>query len=433
MTIPIARYQQRRQRLQSSLPNDGIFVIHSGSLCTRNNDCDYEYRPHSSFLYLTGYKEPDAYLVITKTESILFNLPKDPQKELWDGFRHGVQGALETFGFDRAFPLTDLDEELLTLMDGKETVYCLFSDDALQEKLLTHQKDLVRRQRQGAQAPIQLSDITSTIAEMRLIKDEDEIRVMEQAAQISVQAHIKAMQTVQPNSYEYELEAELNYTFMKSGARTPAYSNIVASGANACILHYIENNCQIHDGDLILIDAGCELDGYASDITRTFPANGKFTEPQAALYDLVLAAQKASIDVVKVGAKYTDFHDATVRVLTKGLLQLGLLQGELETLIADGAYRDFYMHNTGHWLGLDVHDIGAYKINGESRELQAGMVVTVEPGLYVAKDNMNVDEKWRGIGIRIEDDVLVTPEGPYVLTHGLVRERQDVEALISDC
>ena len=431
MNLPMVRYQQRRHTLQKTLPKDAVVVLRAGSLCTRNNDCDYEFRPHSSFLYLTGYNEADAYLVITHDQSILFNLPKDPERELWDGFRYGVEGAIENFGFDNAFALADLDEQLLILLNGRNTIYSLFEDQQLHEQLLSWQKTLVSRQRHGAQAPVQLHDLTDTLAEMRLIKDEDEIKLMERAAQISVQAHTKAMQVVKVGFYEYELEAEINYTFMKSGARTPAYTNIVAAGANACTLHYIQNNALIHDGDLVLIDAGCELNGYASDITRTFPANGKFSQPQAALYNVVLAAQKAAIDAVQVGAKYTDFHDVAVSVLTKGLLTLGLLEGDLETLIENKSYRDFYMHNTGHWLGLDVHDIGAYKLNGESRPLQAGMVVTVEPGLYIAKNNLNVAEQWRGIGIRIEDDVLVTADGPYILTHGLAREIDEIEALIA--
>ncbi len=337
MNLPITRYQQRRHSLQKTLPQDAVVVLRAGSLCTRNSDCDYEFRPHSSFLYLTGYNEPDAYLVITHHQSILFNLPKNPEKELWDGFRYGVQGAIEDFGFDSAFALDELDEQLLTVLDGCKTIYSLFDDQQLNEQLQSWQQTLVRRQRQGAQAPVQLHDITNKLAEMRLIKDEDEIKLMERAAQISVQAHTNAIKSVKVGSYEYELEAEIDYTFMKSGARTPAYTNIVASGANACTLHYIQNNALIQDGDLVLIDAGCELQGYASDITRTFPANGKFSPPQAALYEVVLAAQKAAIDSIQVGAKYTDFHDVAVGVLTQGLLTLGLLKGELETLIENKA------------------------------------------------------------------------------------------------
>lgn len=430
MNLPIVNFQARRQLLQAKLPEGFVAIVRAGELCTRNSDCDFEFRPNSHFFYLTGYAEPGAYVLINKTQSILFNLPKDPEKEQWDGFRHGVQGAVENFAFDKAFPLEDMDEQITNLLDGSQSVWFDFSDDVLQQQIVNWQQSLAKKVRQGAQAPAQFNQLASLLGEMRLVKDAEEIVLMEKAAQISVKAHQLAMQAVKPGMKEYELEAELNYCFMKSGSRTPAYNNIVASGSNACTLHYIENNAEIKDGDLVLIDAGCELGFYASDITRTFPANGKFSEPQAALYNLVLKAQKEAIDAVVVGAKYTDFHDVAVRVLSQGLIELGLLQGELESVIEDKTYRDFYMHNTGHWIGMDVHDVGAYKIEAESRPLVPGMVVTVEPGLYVSKDNMQVDEKWRGIGIRIEDDVLVSESGPVILTHGLARDIEEIEALM---
>lgn len=430
MNLPIVNFQARRQLLQAKLPEGFVAIVRAGELCTRNSDCDFEFRPNSHFFYLTGYAEPGAYVLINKTQSILFNLPKDPEKEQWDGFRHGVQGAVESFAFDKAFPLEDMDEQITNLLDGCQSVWFDFSDDVLQQQIVNWQQSLAKKVRQGAQAPAQFNQLASLLGEMRLVKDAEEIVLMEKAAQISVKAHQLAMQAVKPGMKEYELEAELNYCFMKSGSRTPAYNNIVASGSNACTLHYIENNAEIKDGDLVLIDAGCELGFYASDITRTFPANGKFSEPQAALYNLVLKAQKEAIDAVVVGAKYTDFHDVAVRVLSQGLIELGLLQGELESVIEDKTYRDFYMHNTGHWIGMDVHDVGAYKIEAESRPLVPGMVVTVEPGLYVSKDNMQVDEKWRGIGIRIEDDVLVSESGPVILTHGLARDIEEIEALM---
>lgn len=430
MNLPIANFQARRQLLQAKLPEGFVAIVRAGELCARNSDCDFEFRPNSHFFYLTGYAEPGAYVLINKTQSILFNLPKDPEKEQWDGFRHGVQGAVENFAFDKAFPLEEIDEQITSLLDGCQSVWFDFSDDVLQQQIVSWQQTLTKKVRQGAKAPAQFNQLASLLGEMRLIKDAEEIALMEKAAQISVKAHQLAMQRVKPGMKEYELEAELNYCFMKSGSRTPAYNNIVASGSNACTLHYIENNAEIQDGDLVLIDAGCELGFYASDITRTFPANGKFSEPQAALYNLVLKAQKEAIDAVVVGSKYTDFHDVAVRVLSQGLIELGLLQGELESVIEDKAYRDFYMHNTGHWIGMDVHDVGAYKVEGESRPLSPGMVVTVEPGLYVSKDNMQVDEKWRGIGIRIEDDVLVSESGPVILTHGLARNIDEIETLM---
>lgn len=431
MNLPIANYQTRRQHLQSKLPEGFVAIVRSGDLCARNSDCDFEFRPNSHFFYLTGYREPSAYVLINKTQSILFNLPKDPEKEQWDGFRYGIQGAIENFAFDKAFAVGEMDEQVINLLDGCQSVWFDFSDDTLQQQIVGWQQALAKKVRQGAQAPMQFNQLANLLGEMRLIKDAQEIELMEKAAQISVKAHTIAMQTVSPGMKEYELEAELNYCFMKSGSRTPAYNNIVATGSNACTLHYVENNDLIKDGDLILIDAGCELGFYASDITRTFPANGTFSEPQAALYNLVLKAQKEAIKTVIVGAKYTDFHDVAVRVLTQGLIELGLLQGELDSLIQDKAFRDFYMHNTGHWIGMDVHDVGAYKLGDESRPLVPGMVVTVEPGLYVAKDNMKVDAKWRGIGIRIEDDVLVSESGPVILTHGLVREVDEIEALMA--
>lgn len=425
-------YRARRQRLMSNLGNKGVVVIRSGELCTRNNDCDYEFRPHSSFFYLTGFFEPSAMLfILPNGESHMAVLPKDPEREQWDGFRHGVSGAVREFGMDQAVELDELDDMALELLDGADQVAVLFDDEFLRDQVLAWRDALAAKARSGAVAPVGLVDLSDTLHEMRLIKDDAEIAVMEKAAQISVQAHIQAMKTVRPDMMEYQLEAELNYTFMKQGARVPAYNNIVASGSNACVLHYIKNDEQIKDGDLILIDAGCELGCYASDITRTFPANGKFSEPQALLYQLVLDAYYAGLEHMTVGSPYEAFHNAAVAVLTNGLVRLGLLQGDVEELIKNKAYRDFYMHNTGHWLGLDVHDCGHYKVAGQSRPLQAGMVITLEPGLYISPDNENVAPKWRGIGIRIEDDILIREAGPYVLTHGLAKEIDEIEALMA--
>ncbi|GAB3486028.1 aminopeptidase P N-terminal domain-containing protein [Marinomonas epiphytica] len=432
MKIDKQIYVARRQRLMQSFGDNTLVVIRTGELSTRNNDCDYEFRPNSSFYYLTGYPEPSAYAFIYGAgEMTLVNLPKDPEKEQWDGFRYGQQGALDEFAANRAEPLDKLVDVALEQLDGVEQVAYLFEDNLLRDQLARWRSEVSRKTRLGAQPPESYVDLSTPVAEMRLRKDSHEIALMEQAAQISVDAHKRAMQTVKPGMAEYQLEAELNYTFMKSGARTPAYSNIVASGANACILHYIKNDDTIQDGDLVLIDAGAELGCYAADITRTFPANGRFSQPQAALYQVVLDAYHAGLTKLVVGAAYEDFHNAAVRVITAGLIEHGLLQGELEDLIERKAYRDFYMHNTGHWLGLDVHDCGAYKLAGQSRPLEAGMVLTIEPGLYVAADNEKVDAKWRGIGIRIEDDVLIQEQGPYVLTHGLAKEIADIEALMA--
>lgn len=432
MKIESQTYQARRERLIQSLPDNTVAIVRTGDLCTRNNDCEYEFRPNSRFFYLTGFPEPSAYALINgKGETLLATLPKDPEKEQWEGFRYGVDGTINTFGVQEAVPLDELDKVALSWLDGAQQVAFAFDDDGLRQQVLGWRDSLAARARAGAVAPTQLVDLSPVVAEMRLRKDAEEIALMEKAAQISVAAHKQAMLTVRPGMKEYELEAELNYVFMKSGSRQPAYNNIVASGSNACVLHYIKNDDTIDDGDLVLIDAGAEFGCYAGDITRTFPANGKFSEPQAALYQVVLDSHTAGMKELRVGMPYEACHNAAVRVLTQGLVSLGLLTGDVDSLIESKAYRDFYMHNTGHWLGLDVHDCGAYRVDGASRPLEAGMVLTIEPGLYVSLDNESVDEKWRGIGIRIEDDVLIRADGPYVLTHGLPRDIAEIEAFMA--
>ncbi len=424
-------YQSRRNQLMESVTQGSVVVLRTGGLCTRNNDCEYEFRPNSNFFYLSGFPESDAYLMIDgHGRSHLFSLPKDMEKEQWEGFRYGDDAA-EEFGIDEVKTLASLDESALAMLDGADKIVFPFADEIVRDKVNSWRSTLVKRARAGAIAPAAFQDLAPILAEMRVIKSEEEISLMEKAAQISVLAHRAAMRIVQPNMMEYQLEAELNYQFMKSGSRQLAYNNIVASGSNACTLHYISNQDEIRNGELILIDAGCELGFYASDITRTFPANGQFNDAQAALYQVVLDAYYAGFEKLRVGEAYESSHNAAVEVITAGLLKLGLLKGELSSLIESKAYRDFYMHNTGHWIGLDVHDVGAYKIDGKSRPLQAGMVLTLEPGIYVSKDNMNVESKWRGIGIRIEDDIVITDTEPYVLTHGLPKEIADIEALMS--
>lgn len=433
MKIATQTYQARRERLMQSLPENSVVVVRTGELATRNNDCEYEFRPHSSFFYLTGFPEPSAYAIISGSGKMtLVTLPKDPEREQWDGFRFGSEGAIANFGANDAAPLEELDKVAFAALDGAEHVVYLFNDDVLREKIAGWRDAIAARVRIGAVAPASFIDLSPQVAEMRLHKDAEEIAIMEAAAQISVEAHKQAMRSVRPGMYEYQLEAELNYVFMKSGARQPAYNNIVASGSNACVLHYIKNDEEIDEGDLILIDAGAEFGGYAADITRTFPASGKFSGPQAALYQVVLDAYHAGMKELNVGTPYEACHNAAVRTLTQGLVDHGLLTGDVDFLIESKAYRDFYMHNTGHWLGLDVHDCGAYKLAGESRLLEDGMVLTIEPGLYVSADNESVDAKWRGIGIRIEDDVLIRADGPYVLTHGLPKEIADIEALMAE-
>ena len=433
MKIDTQIYQARRERLMQSLPENSVVIIRTGELSTRNNDCEYEFRPHSSFFYLTGFPEPSAYAIIQgRGEMTLVTLPKDPEREQWDGFRFGSEGAIAHFGATKASVLAELDSVTFAALDGAAHVVYLFNDTILREKIASWRDAIAAKVRMGASAPTSFMDLTPVVSEMRLRKGAEEIAIMEAAAQISVEAHKQAMRAVRPGMREYQLEAELNYVFMRSGARQPAYNNIVASGHNACVLHYIKNDEVIDDGDLILIDAGAELGCYAADITRTFPANGKFSEPQAALYQVVLDAYHAGMKELTVGTPYEACHNAAVRTLTEGLVAHGLLVGDVNFLIESKAYRDFYMHNTGHWLGLDVHDCGAYKIAGESRLLEEGMVLTIEPGLYVSADNQAVDAKWRGIGIRIEDDVLIRADGPYVLTHGLPKEIKDIEALMAE-
>ena len=433
MKIDTQTYQARRERLMQSLPENSVVVLRTGELATRNNDCEYEFRPHSSFFYLTGFPEPSAFAIIHgRGDMTLVTLPKDPEREQWDGFRFGSEGAIANFGASDAAPLEELDKVAFAALDGAEHLVYLFNDDVLREKIAGWRDSVAAKTRMGAAAPTSFIDLAPVVSEMRLRKDAEEIAIMEAAAQISVEAHKQAMRSVRPGMNEYQLEAELNYVFMKSGARQPAYNNIVASGSNACVLHYIKNDEVIEDGDLILIDAGAELGCYAADITRTFPASGKFSEPQAALYQVVLDAYHAGMSELNVGTPYEACHNAAVRTLTEGLVTHGLLVGDVDFLIESKAYRDFYMHNTGHWLGLDVHDCGAYKIAGESRLLEEGMVLTIEPGLYVSADNESVDAKWRGIGIRIEDDVLIRADGPYVLTHGLPKEIADIEALMAE-
>lgn len=433
MDIETQNYQARRERLAKTLPKNSVVVIRAGDLCTRNNDCEYEFRPHSSFFYLSGFPEPEAYLFVKGDgRSTLITLPRDPEREQWDGFRYGAEGAVNLFGVDDAKPLDELDDVALTMLDGADQVVFLFDDAHLRDQVMDWRDQLSARARAGAVSPKHLVDLSPIVSEMRLHKDDSEIATMEAAAQISVEAHKQAMLSVRPGMKEYQLEAELNYVFMKAGARQPAYNNIVASGSNACVLHYIKNDDTIKDGDLVLIDAGAELGCYAADITRTFPANGRFSDAQAALYQLVLDAYHSGLKELRVGVPYESYHNAAVRTLTEGLVSLGLLKGEVDSLIESKAYRAFYMHNTGHWLGLDVHDCGAYKIHGESRLLEEGMVLTIEPGLYVSSDDTSVDEKWRGIGIRIEDDIHIRADGPYVLTHGLPKEIHEIEALMAE-
>jgi Xaa-Pro aminopeptidase len=423
-------FAARRARLCERMQPGAVAILPTAPEVPRNSDSDYPYRHDSYFYYLTGFTEPDSVLVLvaaqgaTPSQAILFCRDKNPEREIWDGFRHGPEGARAAFGLDAAFPIDELDTEMARLLaNAPAAYYALGHNAALDLQMKTWLGSVRRQARSGVTAPTVAHDLLALLDEMRLFKDDGEQALMLRAATISGQAHARAMRASRPGMYEYEIEAELLHEFRRNGAQFPAYTPIVAAGANACVLHYNVNNAQSRDGDLILIDAGCELDSYAADITRTYPVNGRFSEPQKVLYELVLAAQAAALAQVKPGAIYTGIHDAAVRVLAQGMLDTGLLDkakfGNVDDVIAERAHQQFYMHGTGHWLGLDVHDTGAYRdVHAEgkpSRALQAGMALTVEPGIYV-RPAEGVPEQFWNIGIRIEDDVLVSASGHSILS-----------------
>jgi Xaa-Pro aminopeptidase len=415
--------------------DDAILVLAAAPERIRSRDTHYPYRQDSDFWYLTGFAEPEAVLVLVPGrkhgEALLFCRERDPEREAWDGPRLGPEGAVESLGMDDAYPIDDLDEILPGLLEGRSRVYYHFGRDTDFDLKLIGWLNQVRAQvRLGAQPPHEFLELGHLLDELRLFKSKEEIRLMQRAADISVAAHEAAMRAARPGVHEYELQAELERVFRLSNAE-PAYASIVGAGANACVLHYRANDAQAKDGDLVLIDAGAEYRGYAADITRTFPVSGRFTREQRALHDLVGAAQAAALAQAKPGMPYEAGHNAAVATLTEGLLKLGLLKGKLEKNIAEGSYKRFYRHKTGHWLGLDVHDVGDYRIDGESRLLEPGMVFTIEPGLYIAPDDKVVDAKWRGIGIRTEDDVLITKDGHRVLTAKLARSADEIEALMA--
>ncbi|MCG6975361.1 MAG: Xaa-Pro aminopeptidase [Acidiferrobacterales bacterium] len=413
----------------------GVAIIPTAPVQIRNRDVDYQFRPDSDFFYLTHFPEPEAVLVLVpdrpQGEYILFCRERDPEKEIWDGYRAGIDGACEQYGADDAFPIDDIDEILPGLLENRDKVFCNMGRyPDFDKRLMGWVNDVRAKSRNGVHAPGEFVDLDHIVHEMRLFKRVDEVRTMRRAAKISSQAHIRAMQACKPGMYEYQVEAELLHEFRRNGSQYPAYPSIVGSGANGCILHYIENNAQMKDGDLLLIDAGCELDGYASDITRTFPVNGKFSPEQKAIYEIVLAAQHAAIEQVQPGNHWNDPHEAAVKVLVDGLLDLKLLKGKADDIIEKQEYRKFYMHRTGHWLGMDVHDVGDYKVDGIWRLLEPGLVLTVEPGLYIAEGQKGVDKRWWNIGIRIEDDVLVTKSGNEILSIDAPKAIDDIEAVM---
>ena len=439
----ISRFQARRDQLLAWMRSQGggIAVLCTAPERARNRDNHYVYRHDSDFFYLTGFNEANAWLVLIaddQNQSILFCEGKNVEMELWNGVRWGPVAAAEHFGFDRAEDVTTLDEKATELMLGQTRLFTTMSRPATADLLPTVQTWVTQAaaQTRGQRAtPHQWLDLSEVLAEMRLIKDAGEQQTMRAAGKISSQGHVRAMQAAQPGKHEFELEAELLYTFRKHGAQAVAYNSIVAAGSNACILHHAAGNRIMREGDLVLIDAGCELDGYASDITRTFPANGRFSGPQRALYDIVQAAQQAAIDCTNPTHHWNAGHDAAVRILTQGLLDEGLLQGSLEHALESSAYKPFYMHRTGHWLGMDVHDVGSYRTPPAStvdrpwRMLEPGMVLTIEPGLYV-RPAENIPEKFWNIGIRIEDDAIVTDQGCELITRDVPVAADEIEALM---
>ena len=429
--IPISRYQRRRAQLAKAMRN-GIAIVPTAMERARNRDTQYLYRFDSYFYYLTGFAEPEAVAVIVAGKSpktILFCREKDLAREIWDGYRYGPKAAQKTFAFDEAYPIGKLDEMMPKLIADQPALHFPLGADSTGDARVVGWINQVKAQvRSGIAAPTEIQDVCTLLDEMRLLKDADEIKTMRSAAAIASDAHRRAMQTTQPGMMEYQVEAELAHEFRRRGSQAPAYTSIVAGGANACVLHYVENKDPLNDGDLLLIDAGCELNGYASDITRTFPVNGKFSAVQRDVYELVLAAQAKAIDAVKPGAAFEAYHDAAVRVLVRGMIDFKLCNGSVDKVIESGDYRPFYMHRTGHWLGLDVHDAGDYKKNGKSAKLAPGMVLTVEPGCYI-RPAKNVPKAFWNIGIRIEDDVLVTKSGRDVLTNPPKTVR-DIEAVM---
>ena len=415
--------------------DDGIAILTTAHHQPRNGDTFYPYRPDSDFYYLTHFPEPEAVAVLAPGrpdgEFLLFCREKDPAKELWDGRRAGIEGAMETYGADQAFPIGDLEGCLPELLDNRDKVYTMMGRYPEFDTELIRSINAVRgRIRSGAHAPGEYIDLRHLLHEMRLIKKKDEVKLLHAAGKLAAAGHTRAMRFTAPGKFEYQVQAELECEFHLGGSPCTAYPSIVAGGENACILHYTDNNCQLKDGDLLLIDAGAELDCYASDITRTFPVNGRFSAEQKAVYEIVLEAQKAAIDAVAPDLSVIQYHDTAVRVITEGLVDLGLLKGNVDTLVETQGYRPFYMHRTGHWLGMDVHDVGDYKIEDEWRILEPGMVLTVEPGIYISPAT-GVDEKWHHIGIRIEDDVHVKKKGNAVLTGNVPKEVEDIEALMA--
>lgn len=431
MVIERTEFKRRRRLLMQLAGRDAAVVVPAAPERVRNNDAHYPYRQDSDLVYLSGFHEPEAVLVLVPGraagQSILFCRERDLERERWDGPRLGPERATRALGVDDAFPITDIDEILPNLIEGRDKVYYPFGRDPEFDLRVLGWINFLRSQvRRGARPPQSLVALGHVLNDQRLIKSPRELQLMQQSADIAARAHNRVLDLLKPGLMEYQIEAELLHTFREQRA-VPAYESIVAAGGNACILHYRSNNAELRPGDLLLVDAGAEFECYASDITRTWPISGRFSPPQRAIYDLVLKAQRAAIDAAQVGRVWTDIHDAALQVIVRGLVKLGLLKGSVAKIIKEERYKEFFPHKSGHWLGLDVHDVGEYRIDGLPRVLEPGMVLTVEPGIYISPRNKDVDAVWRGIGVRIEDDIVVSNEGPVDLTAGVTKDPDEIE------
>ncbi|MFT7520927.1 MAG: Xaa-Pro aminopeptidase [Kiritimatiellia bacterium] len=429
---PVLDFEDHRERLLQQLGSDEALLIFGGHHHLRNGDAEYRYRPNSDLYWLTGWPDPDVALFVKHGDHPfqLFVQPKNEAMEIWTGFRPGPQGAVEQYGADAAHDIGELADHLIEALQGVRVLHYAFAEDADNDRMLTAaiRKASRKARKTKATTPAIFHHPSVTLHELRLHKADDEVQVMKEAARITTLAHKASMSLAAPGVGEWELDALIEYTFKREGANGPAYTNIVAGGANACVLHYITNDRVLKDGDLVLIDAGAEFGCYASDVTRTFPVNGTFSPPQRRVYEIVLRAMQAAIDAVQVGVPFERIHQVATRSLVEGLKELGLIEGDTDEIIDKGEHRKYYMHGTSHWLGLDVHDVGVYHGEGESRPLAEGMVLTVEPGLYIPANDIDAPAELRGIGVRIEDDILVTASGPYNLTAAIPKSIDDVEA-----
>jgi Xaa-Pro aminopeptidase len=433
--IKQSEYQKRRRQLMGTAGEGSIILVPAAPAALRNNDVHYPYRQDSDFLYLTGFREPEAMLVLLPDggdgQAILFCRERDARREMWDGPMAGLEGALAHYGMDQALPINELASRLPRLLQDRVRIFHdLGKAPAFDTQLIGWLNEFRARSRRSFHAPEEIVSLDHMLHEMRLFKSRGELSAMRRSAKVACEAHVQAMQTARPGMNEAQINGSLHQAFIANQCES-AYLPIVGAGANACVLHYIANNQTMADGSLLLIDAGAEYDGYASDITRTFPVNGRFSAPQRALYEVVLEAQRQAIGAVKPGVQWEDLHRIAVESLTDGMLELGIMKGSREEAMENGLWENYYVHKTGHWLGLDVHDVGDYQVDGHSRELEPGMVLTIEPGIYIRADDTRVAARWRGLGIRIEDDVAVTREGSEVLTDGVPKDVDDIETLMA--